>query len=74
MIYHKSALCFTKNLVYHERSKHIEVKVHYVRDKVSAGDVLLLKFDNATENPVDMGTKIISVRKFRLCLKLLGLC
>lgn len=30
------ALCLSKNHVYHERSKHIGVKVHYVCQRISA--------------------------------------
>lgn len=39
----RSALYMCKNLVYHGRSKHISVKIHYVCDKVFGDKVKLLK-------------------------------
>ncbi|CAM8928804.1 unnamed protein product [Rhodiola kirilowii] len=55
----QSAICLSKNPVYHERSKHIDIKYHFVRDKVENGDVMIEKV--GTEfNPTDMGTKVVS--------------
>ena len=31
----QSAICLTKNQMFHERTKHIDVKYHYVRDVIS---------------------------------------
>ena len=31
----QSAICLTKNQMFHERTKHIDVKYHYVRDVIT---------------------------------------
>ncbi|CAM8889899.1 unnamed protein product [Rhodiola kirilowii] len=50
------AICLSKNPVYHERSKHIDIKYHFVRDKVENGDVMIEKV--GTEfNPADWEPK-----------------
>ncbi|KAL2542635.1 Reverse transcriptase Ty1/copia-type domain-containing protein [Abeliophyllum distichum] len=49
----QSALMLCKNPVYHERSKHIEVKYHFVREQLSYGEIVLLKIPTS-ENPADM--------------------
>lgn len=51
----QSALSVIKNHVYHDRSKHVNGKVHFVHELVSDVDINLLKI-NVVENPVDMGT------------------
>jgi hypothetical protein len=35
----KSAIQLCKNLVFHDRSKHIEVRYHYIRDCIDAGKI-----------------------------------
>lgn len=34
----QSALHFMKNLMYHERSKHIDIKMHFIREVIKKGD------------------------------------
>lgn len=63
----QSALSLSKNPVYHERSKHIEVKYHFIREKLSQGKAELVKI-HTDRNPFDVGTKILLVGKFKLCL------
>ena len=66
----QSAIHLSKNPVYHERTKHVDVRFHFIRDTI-ATDVIKL-FKVATENnPADMGTKIVTVNKFKHCLDLL---
>ena len=36
-----SAICLTKNPVQHSRSKHIEIRHHFIRDHVENNDVVL---------------------------------
>ena len=51
-----SALCLAKHQVYHERSKHIDVRLHFIRETTKLEEVTIFKVDTA-ENPTDMLTK-----------------
>ena len=35
----KSALALAKNLVFHERSKHVRIKYHFIRDCLEDGSI-----------------------------------
>lgn len=37
----KLIIDFTNNLICHRRSKHIEIKFHYLRDQVRNGEIIL---------------------------------
>ncbi|KAL2517787.1 Wall-associated receptor kinase-like 8 [Abeliophyllum distichum] len=52
-----NVLC--KNPVYHKRSKHIEVKYHFIREKLASGEFKLLKIAT-DDNPADVGTKVLA--------------
>ena len=39
MVDNKSAIELSKNPVHHNRSKHIDIKFHYIRDCMDAGKV-----------------------------------
>ena len=56
-------------LHYHERTKHIDVRMHFVRDVIIEGSVVVQKIPTE-DNPVDMITKLVPVAKFRHCLDL----
>lgn len=38
-----SAICLTKHQTFHERSKHVDVRLHFIRDEVSKGSVKVAK-------------------------------
>ena len=59
--------------MYHERTKHIDVRYHFLREIVTEGVIQILKIAT-TENPADMMTKPVAVYKFKLCLDLIGVC
>ena len=59
----------TKNDAYHSRTKHINVKYHYVKDIVAAGEIVTRKV-HTSENPADMLTKPLPIAKFEHCLDL----
>jgi len=65
-----SAIYLVKNQVYHARTKHIDVRFHFVREILDEGDIELLKI-HRTENPADMLTKEVSGVKFTHCKALL---
>ncbi|KAH9751398.1 hypothetical protein KPL71_014282 [Citrus sinensis] len=54
----KEALCLQGNPAHHERTKHIDIKLHFIRNEVSKGVVKMSKV-HTDENPVDMLTKVI---------------
>jgi hypothetical protein len=68
----QSAIYLTKDQMFHERSKHIDVKYHYVRDIVAQGKQKICKI-STHDNPTDMMTKPVPVVKFALCSSLVDI-
>ena len=68
----QSALHLATNPVYHSKTKHIDVKYHFVRQAISEGGVDLKKV-HTKENCADMFTKPVILEKFRWCVASLGL-
>ncbi|KAI4318098.1 hypothetical protein L6164_025906 [Bauhinia variegata] len=67
----QSALCLAKNPVYHERSKHIDVKLNFIRDIIENDDFTIEKIATA-DNPADMLTKPLPTEKFKHSLDLVN--
>lgn len=67
------AISLAKNQVFHEKSKHIDVKLHFLREGIEDGRVKVFKV-HTSENPADMLTKPLTREKFDLRMKLVGLC
>ena len=68
----QSALFLTKDQMFHERTKHIDVHYHFVQDVVTRGDVIMENV-STHDNPTDMLTKSFPLSKFMHCLDLVGL-
>ena len=60
-----SVIYLAKNQLYYARTKHIDVRFHFVREILDDGDIELLKI-HKMENPVDMLIKVVSGVKFTL--------
>ena len=61
----------SENPVFHDKSKHIEIKYHYIRDMVQRGAVKLLYV--ATEEQIaDVLTKPLARLKFEYFRERLG--
>lgn len=58
--------------MFHERTKHIDIRLHFIRDIVSQNTINLEKI-MTNYNPSDMGTKVLTLAKFRSCLSLLNI-
>ncbi|KAI4380702.1 hypothetical protein MLD38_006864 [Melastoma candidum] len=59
----QSAIVMTKNLVFHARSKHIELRHRFTREMVSQKEILL-EFISTHDQPADVLTKAVSSQKF----------
>ncbi|KAL2252662.1 UNVERIFIED_CONTAM: Retrovirus-related Pol polyprotein from transposon TNT 1-94 [Sesamum indicum] len=59
----QSSIQLCKNPVFHDRTKHIDVRYHFIRDIVGR-DVIKLEKISSEENPADMGTKCLPSEKF----------
>ena len=59
-----------KALVFHNKTKHIEVKYHFIREKIAQGVIKIGKV-STKENLANIIT-MVSLCKFKYCLKLLG--
>ena len=67
----QSSIHLSTNTMFHERTKHSDVRLHFVRDIVSQGIVKVEKISILT-NPANMLTKTIPVGKFEQALSLLN--
>jgi hypothetical protein len=58
--------------MFHERTKHIDVKYHYAREVIAEGRLKVCKI-SIHDNLADMMSKHVSVAKFELCSSLIGI-
>ncbi|KAG8474177.1 hypothetical protein CXB51_033819 [Gossypium anomalum] len=65
----QSAIFLTKDQMFHERTKHIDVRYHFVRDIIARSDIVVSKI-STYENPADMMIKSLPITKFEHCLDL----
>jgi hypothetical protein len=68
----ESAIKLAADPVYHERTKHIDVRVHMIRDHVQRGAIVLL-FVPTAEQVADALTKPVPYAKVRFCGERMGL-
>ena len=68
----QSAIHLSKNSVYHPRTKHIDLRYHWIRDAVSKR-VFQLKKIHTNKNTSDMLTKVVPQQKLEYCSKSAGM-
>ena len=68
----QSAIHLAKNPVFHARTKHIQLRYHFIRGLMSDG-TLSLKKVLGSKNHADMLTKVVTTEKLKLCIASVGL-
>ncbi len=66
-----SSILLANNLVYHARTKHIEVHYHFIREKVLTKEIGLIHV-NTEDQVVDIFTKALGTDKLKKFRKMLG--
>lgn len=67
----QSVIHLSKNSYYNERTKYIDVKLHFVREIIERGEVKVMKV-SSDHNVVDMIIKVLSNFKYFHCLRLIN--
>ena len=67
----QSCVKLSENLVFHDKSKHIKIKYHYIKDMVLRG-AMKLQYFAMDENIADMLTNSLSRVKFEYFREKLG--
>ena len=67
-----SAICLTKNPIQHSRTKHIEIRHHFIRDHVQKGDIVL-SFVETDKQLADIFTKPLPEERFCILRRELGI-
>ncbi|KAK8983114.1 hypothetical protein V6N11_057870 [Hibiscus sabdariffa] len=67
-----SAICLTKNPIQHSRTKHIEIRHHFIRDHVSKNNIVL-EYVDTLHQLADIFTKPLDKERFWTLRRDLGL-
>ena len=66
------AVALSKNPVFHSRSKHIDIRWHFIRDLIQSGSIRSSHIPGV-KNGTDFLTKAVNRYEHEQCLKLLGM-
>jgi hypothetical protein len=66
------AIALARDDRYHARTKHIDIRYHFIRERIESGDILL-DYIHTSENAADMFTKGLHSATFNTLVKTIGL-
>ncbi|GJR72960.1 retrovirus-related pol polyprotein from transposon TNT 1-94 [Tanacetum coccineum] len=69
--YNQSAIHLSRNAMFHKRTKHINVRYHFIREIVESREIEVAKID-MEDNAADAFTKVVPSLKFKYCMVILG--
>jgi hypothetical protein len=68
----QGAIALAKNPEHHQRSKHIDMRYHFVREQVAGGAIALI-YTATSEMAADQLTKPLSRELHNRCMRSMGL-
>ncbi|MCO5606465.1 hypothetical protein L7F22_060653 [Adiantum nelumboides] len=68
----QSAIALARNHVFHAKTKHIEVRYHFIREVIEDKRIQLVKI-HTDDNPVDLLSKSLASQRFAQCRSLMGM-
>jgi len=68
----QSAIHLSNNSAFHSRTKHVDLKYHFIQSMLEDGELKLIKI-HTSQNPADMPTKVVTKEKLRICSVSIGL-
>ncbi|KFD51376.1 hypothetical protein M513_07781, partial [Trichuris suis] len=68
----QGAICLTTNPQFHRRTKHIDVRYHFIRAEQENGTITV-DYIRAAEQPADMLTKGLPPRRHLRCRQMIGI-
>ncbi len=68
----KPAIAISKNPELHQKTKHIDISHHFIREKIENGLIEVI-YIPSTENGADLLTKAVNATQQTMCLSKLGL-
>jgi hypothetical protein len=69
----QSAIQLIKNTVFHKRSKHVDVRYHYIREQYERNE-FLLEYTPSKEQHADILTKALARDQFQKHRIAIGMC
>ncbi|GKE07678.1 putative ribonuclease H-like domain-containing protein, partial [Tanacetum coccineum] len=67
-----STICIVKNPVFHSKTKHIEIRHHFIRDSNEKKLIQMIKI-HTDKNVADLLTKVFDVSKFQYLIAIIGM-
>ncbi|GKA26026.1 putative reverse transcriptase, RNA-dependent DNA polymerase [Tanacetum coccineum] len=68
----ESTICIVKNLVFHSKTKHIEIRHHFIRDSNEKKLIQMIKI-HTDKNVADLLTKAFDVSRFQYLIASIGM-
>ena len=68
----QSEIDLSKNTMYHARTKHIDMRYHWIRKAIEE-QLFHIRKIHTNENTTDMMTKVITKEKLARCIKNTGM-
>ncbi|GKD04485.1 hypothetical protein Tco_1179459 [Tanacetum coccineum] len=68
----ESTICIVKNLVFHSKTKHIEIRHHFIRDSNEKKLIQMIKI-HTDHNVADLLTKAFDVSRFEYLIASIGM-